>query len=108
MTIDLPIPISAYFQADKHDAATVSDCFTEDATVYDEHTTHTGREAIHAWKTGASKKYSYTVEPFKLEKIDTKRIVTAHVVGNFPGSPIDLRYFFELKDDKIAALEIKP
>lgn len=41
--------------------------------------------------------------------VDKGRIVvTAHLVGDFPGSPTDLRYFFVLEDDKIADLEITP
>jgi hypothetical protein len=32
--------------------------------------------------------------------------VTSHLVGDFPGSPVDLRYFFVLDGDKIASLEI--
>jgi hypothetical protein len=33
-------------------------------------------------------------------------VVTAHVAGDFPGSPIDLRYAFVLAGDRIARLEI--
>jgi hypothetical protein len=106
--IDLPGQISAYYQADLRDGSAVSECFTEDAVVRDEGNTYSGREAIHQWKTGSSKKYTYTVEPFALEEVEGKTVVTAHVVGNFPGSPVDLRYFFGLRGDKIASLEIKP
>jgi hypothetical protein len=31
-----------------------------------------------------------------------------HLVGNFPGGPVDLRFFFTLAGDKIASLEIFP
>ena len=34
--------------------------------------------------------------------------MTSHLEGDFPGSPLDLRYFFTLDGDKIAALEIIP
>jgi hypothetical protein len=33
-------------------------------------------------------------------------VVTCHLAGNFPGSPIDLRYMFVLAGDKIASLDI--
>jgi len=108
MTIQMPRPVSAYFQADRDDRASVSDCFTEDAKVTDEGNTYTGRDAIRDWKAKSSKKYTYTVAPFAIEETGGKVVVTAHVVGNFPGSPVDLRYFFGLKSDKIASLEIKP
>jgi isoquinoline 1-oxidoreductase beta subunit len=50
----------------------------------------------------------YTSEPFACEAKDGKIVVTSHLVGNFPGSPVDLRYFFKLEGDKIASLEIIP
>ncbi|KAF1005278.1 MAG: hypothetical protein E5299_02271 [Burkholderia gladioli] len=53
-----------------------------------------------------STKYDYTSEPISVDGNGTKFVVTAHVVGNFPGSPVDLRYVFVLKDNAIARLEI--
>jgi SnoaL-like domain len=108
VSIDLPNPISSYYQDDLRDGSAASEYFTEDAVVHDEGNTYRGRKAIHEWKTGASKRYNYTVEPFALEEVEGKTVVTAHVVGNFPGSPVDLRFFFGLRGDKIASLEIKP
>ena len=108
MTLDLPKPIAAYFTADKGDGDAVSRCFSEDAVVKDEGHTHRGRAAIKTWKTDASAKYEYTCEPIACEEQEGKIVVTSHLVGNFPGSPVDLRYFFELERDKIASLEIIP
>ena len=34
--------------------------------------------------------------------------VTARLTGNFPGSPVDLRYAFTLEGKEIARLEIAP
>jgi len=34
--------------------------------------------------------------------------VTSHLVGDFPGSPMNLRYRFTLERGKIASLEIAP
>ena len=105
---DLPKPIAAYFSADKGDAKAVSQCFTENAVVKDEGHTHKGRPAIEKWKKDASAKYEYTSEPLACEEKDGKIVVTCHLVGNFPGSPIDLRFLFKLEGDKIASLEIIP
>ena len=107
-SLNLPKPIAAYFTADNGDGDAVSRCFTEDAVVKDEGHTHKGRAAIKAWKTDASTKYQYTCEPFACEAKDGKTVVTSHLVGNFPGSPVDLRYFFRLEGDKIASLEVVP
>jgi len=107
-SLNLPEPIAAYFAADRGDGEAVSRCFTENAVVKDEGHTHKGRAAIKQWKTDDSKKYEYTCEPFACEEKDGKTVVTSHLVGNFPGSPVDLRYFFKLEEDKIASLEIIP
>src|SRR6266850_111494 len=107
-SLNLPKPIAAYFTADRGDGEAVSQCFTENAVVKDEGHTHRGRAAIKAWKTDASTKYEYTCEPFACEEKDGKTVVTGHLVGNFPGSPVDLRFFFKLEGDKIASLEIIP
>ena len=105
---NLPKPIAAYFAADRGDGEAVSQCFTDNAVVKDEGHTHPGRAAIKAWKTDASAKYQYTCEPLACEEKDGRTVVTSHLVGNFPGSPVDLRFFFKLEGDKIASLEIIP
>src|SRR6266478_6080233 len=107
-SLNLPKPIAAYFTADKGDGDAVSRCFSEDAVVKDEGHTHRGRAAIKTWKTDASAKYEYTSEPIACEEKDGKTIFTSHLVGNFPGSPVDLRFFFTLEGRKISSLEIIP
>src|SRR5690349_1830242 len=95
--LSLSKPIAAYFTADGGDGEAVSQCFTENGIVKDEGHTHKGRAAIEAWKTAASAKYQYTSKPFSCEEKDEKIVVASHLVGNFPGSPVDLRYFFKLE-----------
>lgn len=66
-----------------------------------------GRKSIRAWKIETDQKYSSTlVEPFFITTENGKTQVTGHVSGDFRGSPVDLRYFFVVKGDKIAELEI--
>jgi len=109
MDVQLPRPIAGYFEADRdRTAAAVAACFTDEAVVKDEGRTHAGREAIRRWKAGASTEYAYTVEPFAIATDVGRTMVNTHVAGNFPGSPIDLRYVFQLDGDRIAELEIVP
>ena len=108
MTIDLPRPIAAYFEADGSDGDAVADCFTEQAVVKDERRTHVGRPAIAQWKAESSARYSYTSAPFAVEDRDGRTVVTAHLTGNFPGSPVDLTYVLVLDGDRIGSLEIAP
>ena len=106
--LDLPRPIANYFVADEDGAETLSQCFTEDAVVRDEGQTYNGRAAIKEWKARASEKYQYTSEQLALDQEDRKAVVTSRLTGNFPGSPVDLRFFFELDGEKIKSLEIIP
>jgi hypothetical protein len=108
MTLNLPTPVTAYFIADELDAEAVARCFTDDAVVKDEGHVHSGRAAIKKWKEDASAKYTYTSEPLACEEKDGKVVVTCRLTGNFPGSPADLRFFFELAGEKIASLEVVP
>jgi ketosteroid isomerase-like protein len=109
MGIELPAPVAGYFSADKaRDADTVARQFTEDAVVADEGHTYTGREAIRHWTSASSAKYTYAVEPLAVAEEAGLTIVSAHLTGDCPGSPIDLRYRFALEGARIAGLEIVP
>lgn len=108
MPLALPKPIDDYFAADATDGMAVAQCFTRNAVVIDEKQTYTGRDAIAAWKSGASSKYDYIAEPVAIDDRGDRVVVTAHLTGNFPGSPVDLRYAFTLSGDAIARLEIAP
>ncbi len=108
MSLDLPKPIAAYFTADRTDSEALAQCFTENAVVKDEGHTYNGLAAIKQWKADSSTKYQYTSEPFASEQKDGKTVITSRLTGNFPGSPVDLRFFFGLEGDKIASLEIIP
>lgn len=108
MSIRLPSPIAAYFTADSTNGDAVARCFIDDAVVTDEGQTHQGTAAIKEWKDKASLKFTYTAEPFASKIESGLTVVTSHVVGNFPGSPVDLRYAFDLDGDKIASLRVTP
>ena len=104
--LNLPEPIAAYFEADKRDGQAVARCFTKDGVVKDEGQTHVGLAAIEAWKTAASAQFAYVTKPVSLDKQERHCIVTGRVTGDFPGSPVDLKYVFLLERGKIASLEI--
>ncbi len=104
--LELPDPIAAYFAADRQNPEAVARCFGVPARVKDEGRIHIGREAIRAWKDAASTQYTYTTDPFAVERDEERYVVTGRVVGNFPGSPVDLRYRFQLERGLIESLEI--
>ena len=107
MAIHSPAPIALFFEhSNDKDSASLDRCFAPDASVHDEKHTYNGIVEITDWFTESKKKYSYTAEPLEMEEADTAVIVRARVSGNFPGSPAVLRYTFDLKGDKIQALDI--
>ncbi len=108
MTLELPQPVAAYFAADRQDAEAVARCFTEGAVVKDEGHTHNGRAAIKRWKTDVAAKFQYTSQLLDCEQKDGTTVVTCRLTGNFPGSSVNLRFFFKLEGDKIASLEVIP
>ena len=106
--LDLPEPIAAYFAADRRDATVLTRCFTNDAIVKDEGHTYAGLPAITKWRSDVSAQYTFTSELLGSEERDGLIVVTSRLTGNFPGSPVDLRYRFRLERGKIASLEIAP
>ncbi|WP_198408733.1 hypothetical protein [Sodalis glossinidius] len=54
----------------------------------------------------AQQKYAYSIEALKSVRQGEWVIVVAKVVGDFHGSPVQLRHLFKLADDKILTLEI--
>lgn len=104
-SLTLPAPIAAYFAAE-HDPDALAHCFTAHAVMKDDGHTYTGADAIKAFMAEASARYSATSVPFAVEQEDGVQLVRAEITGNFPGSPIVLRYRFRLERGLIASLEI--
>jgi hypothetical protein len=103
----LPGTVAAYVDAaNAQDASAVAACFHEEAMVTDEGRSRQGLAAIREWAEEVGQKYRPAVEVLDSVETDSRTIVTGRVSGNFPGSPIDLRYAFTLSGEKIIRLEI--
>jgi hypothetical protein len=109
MNIELPAAISGFFQAhNTGETHHFNDLFTADAVVSDEAHEYRG-EAIKTWIDGAISNYRpLHAEVLSLVPSGGQTVATAQVSGTFPGSPVQLRYQFTLRDGKIAALSIAP
>jgi len=87
MNIALPTAIAAYFDVSNGaDDLHLSDCFTPDALVRDEHQAHQGPQAIRLWLREARRKYQHHVEPLRLARDGARVTVTGQVSGNFPAA----------------------
>ena len=107
MAVTLPKSVAEYFSAaNTDDADRVAACFAADAVVRDEGHDNHGRDAIRRWAREVRRKYRFHAEVTAAEEAAGRTIVTAHLTGDFPGSPVDLRYRFKLAGPEIVALEI--
>ncbi len=103
----LPKPIAEYFTAaNSGDADRVAACFAEDAVVRDEGHVRQGRAAILDWAAEVRRKYRFHAEILSIEEASDRTLVTAHLTGDFPGNPLDLRYRFKLAGGEIVSLDI--
>jgi len=100
-------PVANYIvAANAQNVEAVVASFSESATVRDEGRNRQSVAAIRRWAVEVSKKYRPTVEALDVAQSDGRTILTGRVSGNFPGSPIELRYIFTLNGEKIECLEI--
>lgn len=104
----MPPAVAGYFRHESTDPQAVAACFTGDGLVVDEQHEHRGRADIAAWIASAIAKYAARSEVLAIEGEPAAPIVRARVSGTFPGSPIELRYHFTLRDDRIERLQIAP
>lgn len=108
MNIELPTAIAAFFQStNTREFANFLQLFTDDAHVNDETNDYYGAQ-IADWIGQATADAKPTAEVTDITRDGDQFVVTAQISGNFSGSPVQLRYYFTLKDSKIAALLIKP
>ncbi len=107
--LNMPAAVTAYVNAANiQDADAVARCFIDDAVVLDEGVERRGAAQLRAWAAEVGEKYHPILEPLSVTATPAGVIVVARVAGDFPGSPIDLRYAFELAGQKIRRLEIAP
>ena len=104
MTDTVPLPVVRYLAATTPEE--ISDCFAQDGVAMDERQTHTGREAILAWRRQVAA-VPYRQEILSAQHEGDRATVTCRISGSFPGSPVKLDYRFELAGDLIARLEIR-
>ena len=107
MSVHLPEPLDAYFAAGNgRDIERITECFVPDARVHDEGEWREGHAEIARWAREAREKFDFTSTPLAVEGAADEPVVTALVEGSFPGSPVELRYRFGLRDGRIASLRI--
>ena len=91
---------------DKYDSNAFAENFSNDAIVHDEGKTYKGKKEIRQWNETTNARYKTKYQPLKISKKGDEIILTAKVSGTFDGSPITLKYNFQIKEAKITSLRI--
>jgi len=109
MSRPIPPSVACYFEgADAHDASKAASSFAEDAVVHDEGRDHVGRAAIQDWVQDTINRYATRFEVEAVSDSEDATLVVARLSGRFPGSPIRIRFLFQLADGLITHLDITP
>src|ERR1700676_4326447 len=105
MSTKLLEPLAAYFAGhNNHDVDAMIGLFTEGAAVKDEGQERRGPPAIRKWMGEYNAKHNLTVAAINVAETAANTTATGRVSGNFPGSPVELRFIFTLGPGKITRL----
>lgn len=88
------------------DSEAYANLFSETGVAYDEGETHTGRKEVQKWIAGTNEKYKSVMQPVEYTEKGNKSVLTANVSGTFPGSPIMMKFNFEINEGLIQSLRI--
>ncbi|KQQ77838.1 nuclear transport factor 2 family protein [Acinetobacter sp. Leaf130] len=104
---DIPEVVSAYFDADQaNDVDALNQIFSDSAVVEDENSLYRGIVEIRTWWLAMKEKYQYFLELIEVSNTDHISTVLTQVSGNFPNSPVKLKFQFTLENGKVVKLRI--
>lgn len=88
------------------DSIAYTNCFSETSVVFDEGKTHNGRVEIQHWIEESNEKYRSVMKPLEYTENGTSSVLSAECSGTFPGSPIVLKFHFDIVDGLIQHLKV--
>lgn len=105
--MNLPNVLTDLIKAqNEFDAVAYANLFSETAEVFDEGKTHKGRFEIERWIDHSNKNYQSVMRPLEYTENGITSILTAECSGTFPGSPITLKFHFDIVDGQIQHLKV--
>ncbi|WDF57604.1 nuclear transport factor 2 family protein [Flavobacterium sp. KACC 22758] len=105
--MNLPKVITDLINAqNSFDSIAYANCFSENAEVFDEGKMHNGRLDIQNWIEESNQKYRSVMKPLEYTENGTSSILSAECSGTFDGSPIILKFHFNIADGKIQDLKV--
>lgn len=105
--MNLPKVIAELIKAqDNFDSVAYANCFSETAVMFDEGKTHNGKTEIQYWIAEGNRKYKTVMKPVAYTETGTTGVLSTEISGTFDGSPIVLKFHFEIFDGLIQSLKI--
>ncbi len=86
----------------------VTACYSKDAVVYDDGQIMRGTDEIRQWIAGLFQKFQYVVTTTSVRGATNGAILTATIIGNFPGGHVSLDYHCRTLGDKFEVMVILP
>lgn len=103
----LPKVVEDLVQAQNNfDNVAFAACFSETGEMLDEGKLYKGRVAIQDLTAETNEKYQSVMKPLDYTENGTSSVLSAEVSGTFPGSPLVLKFHFEIIDGEIQYLKV--
>ncbi len=105
--MNLPNILQEFLKAQElFDIISFSNCFSEQASVFDDGNIYTGKEEIRQWNEKSNNEYKTLFEVKDFSVKDDTMVLRINISGSFDGSPVMLNFHFRTKDNLITALAI--
>ncbi|PTT41429.1 hypothetical protein DBR28_04095 [Chryseobacterium sp. HMWF028] len=105
--MNLPIILQEFLKAQElFDSVSFVNCFSENASVFDEGKIYTGKEEIRQWNEKSNNEYKTLFEVKDFSMKDNMTVLKINISGSFDGSPVMLSFHFRIENGLITALAI--
>ena len=105
--MNLPKVVTELIQAQNNfDSEAYANCFSETGVMFEEGMPYTGRIQIHELIEETNRKYRSVMKPVDYIENGNSSVLSAECSGTFPGSPIVLKFHFDIVDGQIQYLKV--
>ena len=105
--MNLPKVVTELIKAQNDfDSDAYANCFSETGVMFHEGKTYTGRADIRNLIAETNKKYHSVMKPLAYTENGTSSVLSAECSGTFPGSPVTLKFHFDIVDGQIQYLKV--
>jgi hypothetical protein len=107
VSISLQKPLADFFSAtNARDADALFALFAANATVNDEGFQYRGLHSIRGWIAETVERFRFNIDVVDASHAAEQASIVGIVSGDFKGSPVHVRYDFELDQQKIVSLKV--